>query len=138
MAVALICGCATVGQPPPAEAPRSQEASRYDFEPGCRETVHTPWPQKFSQVVDQPPEPIAKVPPSYPDAAREARIQGQVLIRALVCEHGRVVRTEVIEPIPMLDEAAARCVLQWTFKPARAGDQNVSCWHEIPIRFSLH
>jgi protein TonB len=65
-------------------------------------------------------------------------VQGQVTVRACVCEHGRVVDARIETSIPLLDPAAIEAVRQWTFQPASSGDVLVPCWIDVPVRFSLH
>ena len=84
------------------------------------------------------PEAIVKVIPSYPDSAREAGVEGTVLVHALVCKNGMVFATRVVVSIPLLDAAAVRAVEQWRFTPARIAGQPVAVWVAVPIRFTLH
>ncbi len=95
--------------------------------------------------VEELPEAITKVPPTYPPAMREAGIQGTVVVKALVGKDGRVSRTMIVKsisetnPAPELDAAAAAAVRQWIFKPARSREgATVAVWVDVPIRFSLH
>lgn len=121
-----------VGPPPVVQPP---VAAR----PGCQEPEHQPFPESGSYVaVDEIAEAVTKFAPDYPPEAREKGAQGTVLLRALVCEHGRVVRTEVVQSIPLLDEAAALAVAQWTFRPARSGGRAVAVWVDSPVRFTLN
>jgi len=73
--------------------------------------------------VDELPEAIVRVQPSYPDSAREAGVDGTVLLHALVCKNGMVFTTRVVASIPLLDAAAVRAVEQWRFIPARITGQ---------------
>jgi protein TonB len=88
--------------------------------------------------VEELPEAITKVSPSYPDGAREHGIEGQVLVQALVGPDGFVKDTRVVKSIPELDAAAVDCVKQWRFKPALSKGQPVAVWVAVPIKFSLH
>ena len=102
-------------------------------QPGCQELSHQPFPTFGNEgPVDELPEAITKVPPTYPAGHS---VEGTVLVRALVCEHGRVVKTEIVKSIPMLDEAAGEAMMQWTFKPALRGGQPVAVWVAVPVRF---
>jgi protein TonB len=89
-------------------------------------------------AVDQLPEPIVRVPPSYPDLAREKGVQGQVVVMALVGTDGLVKETFVASSVPMLDEASVAAVRAWKFKPAMKGGSPVAVWTSIPVKFSLH
>lgn len=84
------------------------------------------------------PEAIRKVPPRYPDAARDARISGLVVIEALVDREGRVVRTRVKTSVPGLDDAAIESVTQYRFRPAQVDGRPVAMWVDVPTRFTIH
>lgn len=60
------------------------------------------------------------------------------MIQVLVSTKGTVMDTRVIKSIPMLDEAATRCVKQWVFRPGMARGQPVAVWVGVPMKFSLH
>jgi len=91
-------------------------------------------------IVDAAPEALIKVPPVYPDIARESGVEGTVHVGVLVCRNGLVYATAIApgRSIPMLDDAAVAAVRKWLFKPARAGGRSVAVWITIPIRFTLH
>jgi protein TonB len=88
--------------------------------------------------VEELPEPITRVNPIYPDLAREAGVDGQVNVQALVGKDGRVKDVRVVKSIPMLDEAAKAAVRQWVFKPALSNNKPVAVWVGVPVKFSLH
>jgi protein TonB len=95
---------------------------------------------KFGEYVyvEELPEAITKVPPNYPDLAREANVDGTVMVQALVGKDGKVKDTKVVKSIPMLDQAATEAVRQWVFKPALSNNKPVAVWVAVPVRFSLH
>jgi protein TonB len=84
------------------------------------------------------PEVITKVNPVYPEMAREANVDGTVMIQALVGKDGKVHDVRVVKSIPLLDKAADDAVRQWIFKPALANNKPVAVWVGVPVRFSLH
>ena len=88
--------------------------------------------------VEELPEPITRVQPPYPDLAREAGVDGTVLVQALVGKDGKVKDTKVVKSITMLDAAAESAVRQWVFKPALSNNKPVAVWVAVPVRFSLH
>ncbi|MEQ1833876.1 MAG: energy transducer TonB [Candidatus Eisenbacteria bacterium] len=88
--------------------------------------------------VEELPEAIKRVPPQYPDAPREAGVQGTVMVQVLVDTHGKVLDTRVVKSIPGLDEAATDAVKQWAFRPGMANGRPVACWLGVPVKFSLH
>jgi protein TonB len=90
--------------------------------------------------VEELPEAITQVKPTYPDIARDAGVEGTVLVRALVGKDGKVhdVVVEGKQSIPMLDEAAKAAVRQWVFKPALNNNKPVAVWVAVPVKFTLH
>jgi len=95
---------------------------------------------KFGEYVyvEELPEAITKVPPIYPDLAREAGVDGTVLVQALVGKDGKVKDTKVVKSMPMLDAAAETAVKQWVFKPALSNNKPVAVWVAVPVKFTLH
>jgi len=57
------------------------------------------------------------VEPVYPEAARQAGIDGIVILEALIGEDGKVMDARIMRSIPALDEAAVAAVRQWAFTP---------------------
>ena len=89
-----------------------------------------------SVYVEELPEAITKVPPVYPTDGR--KLEGTVVVQALVGRDGLVKDTRIVKSIPLLNDAAIAAVKQWTFKPATAKGEPVAVWVAIPIKFSLH
>jgi len=88
--------------------------------------------------VEELPEAIVRVPPAYPDLAREAGVEGTVFVWAFVCACGEVGEVRIAKSIPMLDEAAKAAVRQWIFNPALSANEPVAVWVGIPVKFTLH
>lgn len=88
--------------------------------------------------VEELPEAITQVKPIYPDLAREAGVDGKVVVQALVGKDGKVKDVRVVKSIPMLDEAAKVAVRKWIFKPALSNNKPVAVWVGVPVNFSLH
>ena len=84
------------------------------------------------------PEVITKVNPTYPDLAREANVEGTVMVQALVGKDGKVKDVKVVKSNPMFDQNAVEAVKQWVFKPALANNKPVAVWVGIPVAFKLH
>ena len=89
--------------------------------------------------VESLPVPLLRVKPIYPDLARQALVDGTVLVHVLVGRDGRVreVRLDSREHVPMLDTAALEAARQWTFEPARMNGHSVAVWVSLPFKFSL-
>ncbi|NQV37005.1 MAG: energy transducer TonB [Candidatus Marinimicrobia bacterium] len=88
---------------------------------------------------DEPPEPLTPIIPHYPEIAREAGIEGQIIIQVYIDESGDVTETVVLKSIPNtgLDEAAIEAIRITKFKPAMQKDKPVGVWISIPIQFKL-
>jgi protein TonB len=88
--------------------------------------------------VEELPEAIERVPPEYPEAARQANVAGTVIVQALIGRDGLVKETKVVQSIEGLDEAAESAVAQWTFKPAKTKGEPVAVWVAVPVKFTLN
>ena len=95
---------------------------------------------KYGEYVyaEELPEAITKSQPKYPEIARDANVDGTVLVQALVGKDGRVKDTRVVKSIPMLDAAAVEAVRAWVFKPALSNNKPVAVWVAVPVKFTLH
>jgi len=95
---------------------------------------------KFGEYVyvEELPEAVSKVQPVYPEIARDAGVDGTVLVQALVGKDGKVKDTRVVKSIKMLDDSAVAAVKQWVFKPALSNNKPVAVWVAVPVKFSLH
>jgi protein TonB len=69
--------------------------------------------------------------------AKEAGIQGMVMIRALVGTDGRVRNTLIASGPDVLARSADRAVRQALFKPALQNNHPVAVWVPVPVNFSL-
>jgi protein TonB len=87
--------------------------------------------------VDDKPEVLKKVSPTYPDLARRAGIEGQVVCEIIVGKNGDVEEITAKKSIPLLDEAAVTAVKQWKFEPARMHGVIVKCRMMVPVFFKL-
>ncbi len=84
-----------------------------------------------------PPRRIRDIVPIYPAMARTARVQGVVILEAVIDASGRVESARVLRSIPVLDQAALDAVRQWRFDPARLNNQPVPVVMTVTVNFSL-
>jgi protein TonB len=75
--------------------------------------------------------------PDYPPAARAARVQGIVIIEAVIDTGGKVSQTRVLRSVPMLDEAAVDAVKQWEYEPTLLNGVKVPVIMTVTVRFGL-
>ena len=84
------------------------------------------------------PVKVHDVAPQYTDLARDARIQGVVILKTLIDDEGNVADIEVLKSMPMgLSEAAVDAVRQWKFKPAMVDGRPVPTNHNVVVNFQL-
>ena len=80
---------------------------------------------------------IHRLQPVYPPLARQARIQGTVVLRAIISREGRIENLQVLSGHPILVPAAIEAVRQWRYKPYVLNDQPVEVETQITVNFSL-
>jgi protein TonB len=77
------------------------------------------------------------VRPAYPTAAREAGIEGVVILEVKIGADGGVEAARVLKSIPLLDEAALDAVKQWKFVPTLLNGQPTSIMMTTTINFAI-
>jgi protein TonB len=80
---------------------------------------------------------INKVQPDYPPLARQARIQGQVVLQALIDKDGNIEKLDLVSGHPMLAPAALQAVKQWKYKPYLLNGESVRVEADIIVNFTL-
>ena len=77
--------------------------------------------------------------PPYPEEAKAAEVEGQVLLRVYVGTSGRVERVRILRRLGSgCDEIAVKWAKKkWRFTPAQAGEEAVGMWITVPVRFVL-
>jgi len=80
---------------------------------------------------------IHKVQPEYPQLARQARIQGTVVLRAIISREGKIENLQVLSGHPLLAPAAIEAVRQWRYRPYLLNDQPVEVETEVTVNFTL-
>jgi len=80
---------------------------------------------------------IRKVQPTYPPLARQARIQGQVVLHAEISKEGTIQNLQLISGHAMLAPAAIEAVKQWRYKPYLLNGEPVAVETEVIVNFSL-
>jgi len=85
----------------------------------------------------KPPKAIVQVHPEYPPLARQARVQGQVQIDAILDEQGNVVEMKVVSGPPLLYQAALDALKKWKYEPTYLNDQPIAVQMIVTITFQL-
>jgi periplasmic protein TonB len=80
---------------------------------------------------------IHKVQPDYPPVARAARIQGPVVLRAIIGKDGGIANLRVLSGHPVLVKAAMDAVSQWRYRPYSLNGEPVEVETQITVNFVL-
>jgi len=98
--------------------------------------VATPQRVRVSQGVSQGLL-VHQVKPTYPALARQARIQGQVVLQAVIAKDGTIQNLHMVSGHPMLAPAAIDAVKQWRYKPYFLNGEPVEVETQITVNFTL-
>lgn len=85
----------------------------------------------------RPPRAIVQTHPEYPTLARQARIQGQVQIDAILDEQGNVADMKVVSGPPLLQQAALDALKKWKYEPTYLNDRPIAIELIVTITFQL-
>jgi protein TonB len=80
---------------------------------------------------------IRKIQPAYPPLARQARIQGPVVLQAEIGKDGSIQNLRLISGHPMLAPAAIEAIKQWKYKPYILNGEPVEVETTITFNFTL-
>jgi protein TonB len=80
---------------------------------------------------------ITQTRPLYPPLARQARIQGNVVLHAIIDKDGKVAQLEVISGHPLLVQSALDAVRQWRYKPTTLNGDPVEVDTTITVTFTM-
>jgi TonB family protein len=83
------------------------------------------------------PRKLKNVNPEYPGIARQARVQGVVILEATIGPQGHVTEVRVLRGIPLLDQAAIDAVKQWEYTPTLLNGVPVTVIMTITVNFQL-
>ncbi len=95
-----------------------------------------PKPVRIGGAIKEPQR-LAHVVPEYPEIARRARVEGLVILEAVLDATGRVQSVRVLRSSPLLDDAAIKAVQQWRYSPTELNGVAVPVLMTITVHFSL-
>ncbi|NMO15611.1 TonB-dependent siderophore myxochelin receptor MxcH [Pyxidicoccus fallax] len=127
----------SVASAPPGSSvpPSPSEATPAEAAPS---PAATPAPETVPVSEVQPPQRIDSVVVPYPEAERAAGLEGEVVLRLTIDEHGVVTESEVVRSAgPAFDEAVRTASLSFRFEPARVGGEPVAVQIELLHTFKL-
>ena len=80
---------------------------------------------------------IYRVQPQYPALAQQARVQGIVVLRAVISREGKIENLQVISGPPLLVKSAIDAVLQWRYRPYFLNNEPVEVETQVTVNFTL-
>ena len=80
---------------------------------------------------------IKKVEPQYPPIAKQARVQGTVVLQAEIAKDGSIQHLQAVSGSPLLVGSAIQAVKQWKYKPYILNGQPVEIETTITVNFHL-
>ena len=80
---------------------------------------------------------VKKIKPVYPPLAKQARIQGTVILNAIISKDGTIQNLTVASGHALLVQAALDAVKQWVYQPTLLNGEPVEVTTEIDVNFTL-
>ena len=108
-------GAASAG----AAAPEAAASGRVELSPQAAQNV------------------AVSVPPDYPLLARQMKVQGAVILQALISREGSIQELQILSGPGILATAAREAVKQWRFKPYYQSGQPVETQARITVNFTI-
>ena len=81
---------------------------------------------------------VKRVPPEYPEEARQKSIQGTVILNVILRKDGSVTVQNVADGDPVLSPAAIEAVRQWRYEPSLLNGQPIELQTKISVVFTLN
>ena len=83
------------------------------------------------------PARIKYVAPAYPDIAQKFRVQGVVIIEAVIGVDGKVDQARILRSQPLLDDAALAAVRAWEYTPTLLNGRPTAVVMTVTVMFTL-
>jgi len=128
-----------VGEMPGVPGGVSSEVSGAASSMPILATAPEPTPVKRIRIASRVAEAnlIHDVSPQYPPEAGQERIEGTVVLLAVIGKDGSVQDVQVVSGLPLLAQAAVEAVKQWRYKPYLLNGEPVEIDSRITINFTL-
>lgn len=80
---------------------------------------------------------VKKIPPDYPLEAKLVRLEGTVVLHAVIDRSGEVAQVNAVSGPPLLESAAVDAVKQWQYRPYSMNGQPVDVETTVEVVFAL-
>ena len=83
------------------------------------------------------PRKTRDIAPTYPVVARAARVEGIVIIEAIIGKDGAVKDARILRSVQLLDEAALSAVREWRYTVPTLNGEPVDVLMTVTVNFAL-
>jgi len=80
---------------------------------------------------------VYRVQPQYPPLARQARVQGTVVLHAVISREGKIENLQLVSGHPLLVQSAMDAVRQWRYRPYLLNNEPVEVETQVTVNFTL-
>jgi protein TonB len=95
-------------------------------------------PVRVETVGGTPPKPLAPIQCMYPEAARRLRLEGIVILEAIILKDGTVGSIRTLRSLnELLDQAAMDCLRSYRFEPGKINGRPVDSYYVLTVRYTL-
>ena len=101
-----------------------------------QKALHTRKCTSWGQI--KPPRKLKDVQPIYPDIAKQARVQGVVIVECTISPRGKVTDVKVLRGVPLLNQSAITAVRQWVYTPTLLNGVPVPVIMTVTVNFKLN
>lgn len=128
-----------VEQPPVVEPPPVVDNTPVNTAPVAAPTAPAPVVEEKITAPTAGADYLHNQTPPYPEVAQERGLEGRVVMKVHVQPDGKPDSVTVSKSSghQILDDAAVKAVLQWTFVPAKRGDTPIAGYVNVPYTFKL-
>jgi protein TonB len=124
-------------RPGEARTPQREELAPPTTDLGAERGVPTLGePIRIGGAIESPRR-LKNVAPVYPELAKQARVQGVVVLECTISPEGQVTAVKVLRGIPLLDEAAVAAVRQWVYTPTVLNGVAVPVIMTVTVNFKI-
>ena len=124
--------CSRASAPVPAVAPTVAPA----VAPVARDAPDEGATVRVGGAIPEPRK-VKNVSPVYPDIARQARVQGVVILECTIGPDGRIEHVTILRGVPLLDAAAVDAVKQWVYTPTLVNGAPARVIMTVTVNFKL-
>jgi TonB family protein len=120
--------------------PSAPDADAQTSAPAERQNNNDPAENHAAAQVQMSPgsaQVVSRVNPTYPLLAKQMKVQGAVVLEALIGRKGNIQGIQVLSGPAILSEAAREAVRQWHFKPYYQRGQPVETQARITVNFTI-